>query len=264
MSGPRELKTPAIVIRRARLKEADRIITFFTRELGRVSALARGVRKPSSRLAGHLEPLNHTDLTLAMGKALPTIIGSQTLNPHLCLRSSLERTSYALYFAELVARFTPEEEANRRVFDLLAEALDAACDADNLELLARYFEVNLLAALGYQPRLGACLDCGKALKTETNYFANSLGGVLCPQCASRAPVAPVSVNALKVLRFLDDHSLEQSARLILDDGLNREIRQLLGAYLRFLLEKDIRSGSWLHHLEIMRPPGTVNPTDGNC
>lgn len=264
MSPPRELKTPAIIIRRARLKEADRIITFFTRELGRVSALARGVRKPSSRLAGHLEPLNHTDLTLAMGKALPTIIGSQTLNPHLCLRSSLERTSYALYFADLVTQFTPEEEPNKRVFDLLANSLDAACTADNLELLARYFEVNLLAALGYQPRLNACLDCGKALKAETNYFANSLGGILCPACAVKAPVSPVSVNALKVLRFLGGHSLEQSLRLKLDGALNREVRQTLYAYLRFLLEKDIKSGAFLHHLEIMRPPATISPTGGNC
>lgn len=254
MSEAREIKTPAIVIKRARLKEADRVITLFTRELGKVSALARGVRKSSSKLAGHLELLNYTDITLARGKGFPTIIGSQTLNPYLCLRSSLERTSYALYYTELVNHFTPEEQPNTGVFDLLVETLENACTAENMELLSRCFEINLLGALGFQPQLRTCLDCGATLKAEVNYFSNSLGGLLCPNCAVKAAVFPVSVNGQKVLRFLADHGLTQSARLKLDSGLNKELKQILSNYLRYLLERDIKSTAWLHQLEVMLPP----------
>jgi DNA repair protein RecO (recombination protein O) len=254
MSDAREIKTPAIVIKRARLKEADRVITLFTRQSGKVSALARGVRKSGSKLAGHLELLNYTDITLTRGKGFPTIIGSQTLNPHLCLRSSLERTAYALYYAELVNHFVEEEQPSVLVFDLLVETLDNACTAENMELLSRFFELNLLSALGFQPQLRLCLDCGAALKAEVNYFSNSLGGLLCPNCAAKSSVLPVSVNGQKVLRFLVDHGLAQSVRLKLDSVLNRELKQLLHSYLRYLLERDIKSSAWLHQLEVMLPP----------
>lgn len=254
MSEARETKTPAIVLKRARLKEADRVITLFTRQLGKVAALARGVRKSSSKLAGHLELLNYADITLTRSKGFPTIIGSQTLNPHLCLRSSLERTSYALYYAELVNHFTPEEQPNTPVFDLLVETLENACTAENMELLSRYFEINLLGALGFQPQLRVCLDCGTGFKAEINYFSNNLGGLLCPNCAFKSSVFPVSINGQKVLRFLSDHGLAQSERLKLDPVLNKEIKQLLSNYLRYLLERDIKSTAWLHQLEVMLPP----------
>ena len=250
MSEPREIKTPAIVLRRARLKEADRIITLFTRELGKVSALARGVRKSTSKLAGHLETLNYADVTLARGKNLHTIIGSQTLNPHLGVRSSLERTSYALYFAELVYLFTPEEQPNIPVFELLAETLESAGSTENLELLSRYFELCLLKTMGFQPQLRVCISCGAELKAVTNYFSNTLGGTLCPNCATTATVQPVSVNGLKVLRFFTENNSCDASRLKLSVTLNKEIKLLLSNYLRFLLEREIKCTSWLHQLEI--------------
>ena len=253
MPSSREIKTPAIVIRRARLKDADRVITFFTHELGKVAAVAKGVRKSSSKLAGHLEILNHTVITLARSKGMPTITGSQTINPYLGIRESLERTAYALYFAELVYLFTPEEQANTQIFDLLTESLADADKTDNLELLCRHFEVNLLQALGYQPQLHICTNCSADLQAVTNHFSLSLGGTLCPQCAMNNRVYPLSVNALKVLRFLAGNSLSATGRLKLDPALNREIRQLLSHYLRFLLEKEIRSSCWLHQIEITLP-----------
>lgn len=256
MPSAREIKTPAFVIRRARLKDADRVITLFTQEMGKVAAVAKGVRKSSSKLAGHLEILNYTNLTMARGKGMHTIIGSQTINPYLGIRESLERTSYALYFSELVYLFTAEEQANTQIFDLLTESLAEADKTEDLELLSRYFEIRLLKALGYQPQLHTCINCNSELRAVTNHFCLSMGGTLCSQCASGSGVYPLSVNALKVMRFLSSSRFSATGRLKLDQTLNREIRQLLFHYMRFLLEKDIRSSAWLNQVEITLPAET--------
>ncbi|XUX00961.1 MAG: DNA repair protein RecO [Dehalogenimonas sp.] len=248
MTPGREVKTEAVVIRRARLSEADRIITLFTRELGKVSAVAKGVRKAKARLAGHLELLTHTDITLARGKNLDTIIGSQTLSPYLSMRNSLERTAYALYFAELVSHFAPEEQANRSLFDLLVETLGNLGETANAQLLSRYFELNLLKNLGYRPELRRCPGCGSELKAQTNYFSLSSGGVLCPDCADLSVTYAVSVSGLKVMRFILENRYEAVARLKLEPDLNIEIASLVRAYIHFHLEKGIRSAVWLDEL----------------
>ena len=254
MSAPRELKTPAVIIRRARLKEADRVITLFTKELGKVSAVAKGVRKAKSKLAGHLETLTYTDITLARGKNLDTIIGSQTLSPYLSIRNSLERTAYALYFTELVYHFAPEGQVNTTLFGLLVETLETLGATANPELLARYFELNLLKDLGYRPELRRCLGCGAELKAVTNYFAPASGGVLCPDCAASNPTAyPVSVSGLKVMRFLLENKFEAAMRLKLESALNREVGSIIRGYLRFLLEKSIKSAGWLDELKTTLP-----------
>jgi DNA repair protein RecO (recombination protein O) len=253
MSAPREVKTQAVVIRRARLREADRVITLFTRELGKVSAVAKGVRKARARLAGHLELLTFTDVTLARGKNLDTIIGSQTLSPYLAIRNSLELTAYAMYFAELVYHFAPEEQANQALFELLIETMGSLDEAANPEPIARYFELNLLKSLGYRPELRRCPGCGKELKAVANYFSPVSGGVLCPDCATKLTAYPISVSGLKVMRFLLENRYDAASRLKIDPALNREIGAVIRTYLHFLLEKGIRSTAWLDELKMNQP-----------
>lgn len=253
MSAPRELKTPAVVIRRARLREADRVITFFTREMGKVSAIAKGVRKAKARLAGHLELLTYADITLARGKNLDTVIGSQTLSPYLKIRNSLELTAYAMYFAELVFHFTPEEQANKGLFDLLIETMESLGETPNLELLARYFELNILKSLGYRPELRRCPSCGTELKAVTNYFSPTSGGVLCPDCSNELTAYPISVSGLKVMRFLLENRYDAASRLKIEPGLNREVAAIIRSYFHFLLEKGIKSAAWLDELKMNQP-----------
>ncbi len=99
MPKPRTYQTEAIVIRKIKLGEADRILTLYTPQLGKIRAVAKGVRRPRSKLAGHLELLTHSLVSLARGRNLDTIIGSQTINSFLLLKSDLELGAYALYRA---------------------------------------------------------------------------------------------------------------------------------------------------------------------
>src|SRR5512136_1717133 len=123
MSKPRTYQTEAIIIKKTKLGEADRILTLYSPDLGKIQAVAKGARRLRSKLAGHLELLTHSLVSLARGRNLDTIIGSQTINSFLPLKSDLWLTSCALYAAELVNHFTADDIENYPLFQLLRETL---------------------------------------------------------------------------------------------------------------------------------------------
>src|SRR5438270_4287523 len=118
---PRVYRTEAVVLRQRRLGEADRIVTFFSPQLGKIDAVAKGVRKQTSRKAGHLEPLSWTSLLLATGQNLDIITQSETVESFLPLREDLQRLARGLYVCELVDRATPERLEQFPIFQLLVE-----------------------------------------------------------------------------------------------------------------------------------------------
>src|SRR4030043_158133 len=135
MSRPRNYQTEAIIIKKTKLGEAGRILTLYTPHLGKIRAVAKGVRRPRSKMAGHLELLTHSLVSLARGRNLDTITGSQTINSFLPLKSDLWLTSCALYAVELVNQFTADHIENPSLFQLTLETLDRLCRANNKELL---------------------------------------------------------------------------------------------------------------------------------
>ena len=250
MTTPKVYKTEAIVLRRTNLGEADRILTLFTPNEGKIRAIAKGVRRPTSKLGGHVELLTHCSLMLARGRDLDIVTQGQIIDSFSPLRGDLWRISCALYLAELVDAFAAENVENRPVFTLLLDALHWLGQARHTGLVLRYFELHLLGHLGYQPQLQQCLNCKSALEPTANFFSASGGGVLCPNCVDTEPVTrPISLNALKVLRFLQNSDLAASQRLRLRPNLARELEQLLREYIRYLLEREVKSTEFLHRLE---------------
>ena len=108
MPKPRIYQTEAIIIKKTKLGEADSILTLYTPQLGKIQGFAKSLRRTRSRMAGHLELLTHSLVSLARGRNLDTIIGSQTIDSFLPLKSDLDLTSYGLYAIELVDQFTAE------------------------------------------------------------------------------------------------------------------------------------------------------------
>ena len=249
MSRPRTYQTEAIIIKKIKLGEADRILTLYTPHLGKTRAVAKGVRRPKSKLSGHLELLTHSMVSLARGRNLDTIIGSQTINSFLPLKSDLMLTSCALYATELVEQFTADQLENYPLFQLLLATMHRLCQGGNNELVLRYFELHLVDETGYRPQLQQCVSCHSPLEPTTNSFCSSAGGVLCPDCQhGQLPACSLSVNALKVLRFLQDGDYEIASRLRLTPELSRELDGIMRDYLGYLLEREIKSATWLDAL----------------
>jgi DNA repair protein RecO (recombination protein O) len=249
---PRVYKTEGIVLRSMDLGEADRVLTVLTPRLGKLRVIAKGVRRPRSRIGGALEPFSDVQLVLAVGRTFDVVTSSALEDPHLGLRNDLHSTAAAWYVVELADRFCEGGADAHEAFRLLAQAL-SGLDAPPIdvtrEVVARWFELHLLEAMGFRPELAACLECGAAIEPEGNAFAPAAGGVLCPQCApATSDARPVSTDALKVLRHLQRSPLVGVLRLRLAASLHREVERLLQATITAVLERELRSRDFLEEV----------------
>lgn len=250
-------KAEAIVLRSRVYGEADRLLTLFTREAGKVSAIAKGVRKPTSRLRGAVQLFSHTHLVLYTGKSLDTITQGEAEETFSFLQHDLERLAVASSCAELVDRLTLEKQPLEKVFQLLLAAL-RALEKGGPELLARVFEIKLLALLGYQPRLEECVLGGHegwrppepgAREAGPVWFSVEKGGVLCSSCAERCPDAyPLSPATVGALGYFLRTPLERAVRAKIGKKSLSELAVLLRSFLGYHGEVNVRTWSFLDAL----------------
>jgi len=245
----RVLRLEAVVLRHNDLGEADRMLILYTLESGKLTAIAKGVRKPRSRKAGHLEPFTRVNLLLARGHEIPIITQAETVEAYLPLREDLVRTTYAAYVVELVDRFSLEEGENRALYRLLTDTLARLCQPNDLDLVLRYYELRLLDLVGFRPQLFNCANCENEIQPQDQYFSAAQGGVLCPSCGSQMPnVRPISISALKYLRHFQRSTFTEAARASLSASLHREIEAIMQYYLTFLLERNLNTPPFLRRL----------------
>jgi len=245
----RSFRVEAIVLRHSNWGEADRLLTMFTLDLGKLRAIAKGVRKPRSRKAGHLEPFTRVSLLLARGRDMMIITQAETIAAYTPLHEDLLRSTYAAYVVELLDRFTYEEGENQALYRLLADTLERLSSSDAPDLALRYYEVRLLDLVGFRPQLFTCVSCEEQIQPENQYFSAELGGVVCPTCGKRIPaVRPVSMSALKYLRHFQRSNFKEASRATLTSVLNREMENLMQHYLTYLLERGLNTPSFLRRI----------------
>ncbi len=246
-------RTEAVVLRRADLGEADRILTLYTPGYGKLRAVAKGIRRPASKLRGHLELFTRAKVQLARGRNLDVLTGAETTDAYRGLRGEgldgLERAGMAYYLAELLDRFAEEGIENRAIWDLLTGSLRVLSDGVAPAIVARGYELRLLGFLGYRPNLDTCAACDRPLRPEENAYSVEMGGVLCPECRAEDPTAePLSVNALKLLRLLSREEPAAVARLRLSPALAAEVEDTLRRSIRQIAERDLESPAVLRSL----------------
>jgi DNA repair protein RecO (recombination protein O) len=248
----RVYRTEAVIIRRADFGEADRLLTLIT-PAGKRRVVAKGARKTTSRLAGHIELFTHATLLLAVGRNLDIVTQSVILHSYDDLRGDLKRIGAAYYAAELIDRLIEEEDENRPAFALLVATLGALDISRNVDLVLRYYELHLLGFLGYRPQLYHCASCQEALTEDANRFSAVAGGALCPRCAPADRTAvPMSLSAFKLLRFLQAQPLEAIDRLNISDATRAEAEKLMRSYIRRILERDLKSVAFLEEISSPR------------
>jgi DNA repair protein RecO (recombination protein O) len=252
---PRVYKTVAFVLRQRKLGDADKVLTLYTTNAGKLEAVAKGVRKTRSRMAGHVEPLTQATFLLAKGKSLDVVTQVETIEPFQTVRGDLDRLSRALYCAELLDRFTEPHEENFGLYRLLLATLRRiAAAADDVDTPVRFFEMTLLDELGYRPELEECVTCRRALQPATNYWSAAAGGVLCPSCraSQEDTMRPLSLNAVKLLRLLLHGRFQDVARVNIDSALAAELERAMREYVRWVLERDVRSAGFIDTVRARR------------
>jgi DNA repair protein RecO (recombination protein O) len=239
-SRQRLYRTPAVVLKRMDLGEADRILTLFTRDEGKVRAVAKGVRRTTSRSAGHLEPFTLSDILFAVGRELDVVSQADTLESFRAIREDLNLTTHAYYLAEVVDMLTEERMENRAVFEILVEGYRSLSLHPDTKLVLIGFHLLLLDALGYRPELRECVTCRATIEPDRNQFSALHGGVLCPSCGLQETTArPISVPALKLLRFVQNTAGRQTVNA--PANVSREAEALLRDYAEHIVERRMRA-----------------------
>ena len=252
MPVSRLYRTDAVVLRQRRFGEADKICVLFTPQLGRIEAVAKGLRRPRSKMAGHLEPLTQVRLMLARGRNLDIITQAETQNSFPGLHDDLDRLSRGLYLAEVVDRFTDTAGDVGDLYRLLLEVLTRIDRDGGIDLIVRWFEMRILVDQGYQPRLDACVQCASRLELDQNSFAPLLGGVVCPDCRVGLPGRPLSGKAFKLLRFLQSSPYDEVARVRIDRVLGAELETHLRDLVHVALDQEVKSAGFVDTVRATR------------
>jgi DNA repair protein RecO (recombination protein O) len=250
----------AIVLRRLHFGETDNVLTLYTRERGRISAIAKGARKPISRLSGATEALTCVRFGLATGNSMEIVTQAEVKESFPLLRHDLQRLAHGMYFAELLSLSVADDDPNPYLFDLLMSGLFLLQRINPPDTGARWFELLLLEDLGYAPQLTECVYCQAALSynlTGDTFFAlsSSQGGVLCPIHAHPDTYEDHSVlsgPALAYLHALSEIPIETVSSVpnvpVPAPKAQDQARMALRRYIRYRIERDLKSLDFLDSL----------------
>lgn len=241
-------KTKGVVLRTIDVGEADRILEIFTDDRGKIRAVARGVRKIRSKLAGHLEPFTYVDLLLAKGRGdLPVIAGAKALSHYQGIRTDLDRVAVASYLSELVGKLNADEDVSRQVLSLVRAAFSALEGGYEPRLVADYYQWQAITLAGLRPDLYACVECGRKLFPNELAFSPGLGGVLCKGCVAVDPEAiAVSPEAVKLLRAFTERPFAEASGIMVREPVRKEVTNLLERLVHHHLEREPKSRRFLN------------------
>ena len=241
-----------VILKKTNLGEADRLLTIFTKYKGKIRALAKGVRKITSRRSPNLELLNHVKAQFAVGKTFDVVTEVTTITTHKKIKEHLFKVSLGFHIAEITDEFLPEDQVNKELFELLVSTLrrlNVEEDTEKIKKIVRTFEIKLLAITGYKPQFDHCVKCGGSLSKVGNFISPEAGGVLDKKCSIGGTfIRPISADSIKLLRFLQESTLAKIDRLIITHLLNNEIESRLKFYIEYLLEKELKSVKFIEQV----------------
>ena len=232
-------KEQGVVLRSAKLGEADKIVTVMTQGSGKVRAVAKGIRKTTSRFGARLEPFTHVSLMVYRGRgSLDTVSQAEILAPFMALRRDLGLFAAGETMLESVDKFAEEHERNMRLFMLLLTGMRALeARPSDPAAVAESFLLKLLSLSGFHPNLLACAICGRPAPER---FSSAQGGAVCASDAE-FDAGRASPEALGYLAELGGTGLLESGEVSTDTTVRRESRALLFGFAEYHLERRMKS-----------------------
>ena len=241
----------AVVLRRRNLGESDRILTVFGREVGKHRFVAKGVRRPGSKMAGHSEPFMIAQFLLSRTRSLPIASQAETVRAFPKLRSNERAIATAGLIAERVDVLTAEDEPSVAVYGLLESSLDLLDQGAPPDRVQLIFDLALLREAGFRPGLQSCLECGAAITPTTNGFHVERGGLVCHNCAGRlSGVRPVTVDVQKILRMIDRGDIGQALAVRVNASLIRQAATLVADHVTTITGRDSTASRVIRDLRL--------------
>jgi DNA repair protein RecO (recombination protein O) len=249
----RSFKTEALILRQQDYGEGDRLLTILTPDYGKLRVIAKGASKPAGRKTGHVELFTRSHMIITRAREIHVVQQAEMVEWFLPLREDLERGAYATYIVEMLDHFTEFEESNRALFLLLNAAFGWLCaDVVDLRLAARFYELNLLSLVGFQPALHHCAIGQEDIEPQDQFFSYADGGVICPDHVRfSTQIVPIALTPLKTLRYLQTRDWDVVRVLRLDGVLHLELEKLMQNYIVHLLEHRLKSVDFIRRLRRM-------------
>ncbi|HEY43937.1 MAG TPA: DNA repair protein RecO [Anaerolineae bacterium] len=255
-SRERVYRTEAVVLRRQDLGEADRLLTVYSLDRGKLRLIAKGVRRPRSRKAGHLEPFTRVKLLLARGRELDIITQAEAIETYPGFREDLVRFGQAAYTIELLDRFTVEREEHQTLYRLLVNTLERLVSGADPAAAMLFYELRLLDYVGYRPELFRCVGCGEEIRPQDQFFSPQEGGVLCPVCGPlRGDTRRISLAELKVLRHYVRNPFDVATSAQIRPKVYEGLDRLMEGYVGYLLERKLFTPEFIRRILRMKQEG---------
>jgi DNA repair protein RecO (recombination protein O) len=235
-------RTNAVVLGSHKFGEADKVIVLLTEDLGKVRAVAKGIRKTKSSIGARLEPMSLVDISLRTGRELDTVDQVKLIAPYSNIRNDFNRLRQGLAMVESINKITPDRDPVPHLFSLLSRALTALNDNTSPLMLAGFFW-RLLAIEGHSPQLDVCVSCGG--EDGLTNFDVLEGGVHCSSCGTGISVTPA---ALVIIRQILGGKMHEALALPESPAVN-EVNSLAMEAMEAHLERRLRSlGVFDRHL----------------
>jgi DNA repair protein RecO (recombination protein O) len=235
--------------------EADRMVTLFSKEFGKITAIAYGARRPKNRLAGALQPFAIVDVALASAKSTASVRQCEVKHSFRELREDLTYMAYAMFITEIVTDLWPERQPEPALFELVPAAFSLLTQ-QNPRIVTLACIWQLLAIAGFCPEYKHCLKCGQAIVYPA-FFDIEGGGSVCAGCGSGSRLRKISDPGglfLERLLTLDWHNPGQ---FTVRGSALIEIEEILAAFLVLRLERPLKSLSFINLLNTTIPDKTA-------
>lgn len=247
-------KTLAIIIKNMDIGEVDKLVTFYTDEFGKISGVAKGIRRIKSKFGNKLEPLTYGILVFFEKKNqdLVRINEFEIINSFQKIKEDLKLVSYSLYLMELLDKSVEGREKNQELFRMFIDALEVIKQSSSdIETFMRIFEIRLLSVLGYKLQLNKCVLCNN-ISEKSLGFSPSSGGIVCRRCQGKINDAQqISLGVVNFLKQSLKMKWENVNRLMIASNLKNELRQVLTLSISYHLEKDIKSLKFIDEVKEM-------------
>jgi DNA repair protein RecO (recombination protein O) len=244
-------KCEGIVIRSTDYGESNKIITIYTRELGKVGVMARGAKKPSSRLTSITQLFTYGTFLFQKSSGLGGLQQGETILSLRGIREDIFLTAYASYIAELLDKSTENLERNPYLFELLKQTLLYLDEEVDPDILINIFEMKMLTVLGLHPQLDGCALCGN--KDGTFHFSIREGGFLCHRCfehdSFRLPISQITVKLLRLFYYFD---LNRLGNISVKPETKKELKDVIQAYYQEFSGLSIKSKRFLDQLDSLK------------
>ncbi len=241
------ISTEAIVLKSMDFRETSRIVTFFTRDEGKVKGVLKGIRKDLKKFGSNVDKFSVNDMVYyRYSRSDLHLISQCDLKQFFFpIRQDYRRSIAANYCMELVDMIMPVEEKNLEVYQLIMDYLTALEDIKDIDKLVHIFQIKILALSGFRPHIDACVKCMRKAEGRVR-FSMSLGGLVCPECSvAEKSFRVISQGAVSSMLHIEQHHWPGCLRLGLTLNVKNELKYFLNNFLVYHLEKKVKSAKFL-------------------